>query len=180
MSQTNGVLTLRDTLVIGFCALFMLVAKMVLRRNLGIPGHAMFFTIFFLILPRAVTGWRLAATATGLAAGLASVLLGMGKGGPLLLLKFLFPSLCVDLGFLLFPGLGGSLLFCGLLGLLAATTRIVGVAVTDYLVGMDSGVIALHATIKTFGGSIFGTAGGLVAAPIIRKLKVRGLLPDSK
>ena len=34
----------------------LLATKMVLRLNLGIPGHAMFFTIFFLILPRAVTG----------------------------------------------------------------------------------------------------------------------------
>lgn len=167
---------LRDALLVGFCAIFLLVAKMALRLNLGIPGHAMFFTIFFLILPRAVTGRRLAATATALAAGLASVLLGMGKGGPLLLLKFLFPSLCVDLAFLLFPGMGGSMLFCGIVGLLAAATRIVGVATTDYLVGMDPAILMAHASLKTFGGALFGCAGGVVAAPIIRKLKARGLL----
>jgi len=167
---------LRNALLIGFCALFLLASKMVLRLNLGIPGHAMFFTIIFLILPRAVTGQRLAATATGLAAGLASMLLGMGKGGPLLLLKFLFPSLCVDLAFLVFPGMGGSMLFCGLVGLIAASTRIVGVAATDYLVGMDPAVLMAHASLKTLGGALFGCAGGVAAAPIIRKLKARGLI----
>lgn len=177
----NGPSTaLRDTLLMGFCALFLLATKMVLRLNLGIPGHAMFFTIFFLILPRAVTGLRFAATATGLAAGLASVLLGMGKGGPLLLLKFLFPSLCVDLAFLFFPGLGGSLLFCSLVGFVAAATRIIGVAVTDWLVGMDPEIIMAHAFIKTLGGALFGALGGLAAAPIIRKLKARGLLPATR
>ncbi|BCS88075.1 hypothetical protein [Pseudodesulfovibrio sediminis] len=168
--------TLRDILLIGFCAIFMLVAKMALRLNLGIPGHAMFFTIFFLILPRAVTGLRFAATATGLAAGLASVLLGMGKGGPLLLLKFLFPSLFVDAAFLLFPGYGGSLIFCGLVGLVAAASRIAGVMATDYLVGMDTAIIMAHATLKTIGGALFGAAGGLAVAPIIRKLKARGMI----
>lgn len=171
---------LRDTLLVGFCAIFLLVAKMALRLNLGIPGHAMFFTIFFLILPRAVTGRKLAATATGLAAGLASVLLGMGKGGPLLLLKFVFPSLAVDLAFLLFPGMSGSLIFCFLVGMIAAATRIVGVATTDYLVGMDPAIIMTHALIKTLGGALFGGAGGLAAAPIIRKLKTRGMLPETR
>ena len=171
---------LRDTLLVGFCALFLLVTKMALRLNLGIPGHAMFFTIFFLILPRAVTGRKLAATATGLAAGLASVLLGMGKGGPLLLLKFLFPSLCVDLAFLLFPGMGGSYVFCTVVGLAAAATRIVGVAATDWLVGMDPAVIMAHALLKTLGGALFGGLGGLAAAPIIRKLKARGMLPQGR
>ena len=178
MNPTTSSNTLRDTLLIGFCAMFLLIAKMALRLNLGIPGHAMFFTIFFLILPRVVTGWRLAATATGMSAGLVAVLLGVGKGGPLLLLKFLFPALTVDLAFLFFPGHGGSMLFCGVIGLIAAATRIVGVAVTDYLVGMDVAIIVAHASIKTLGGALFGAAGGIAAAPIIRKLQVRGMLPS--
>lgn len=180
MTQPAPTNTLRDTLLIGFCAMLLLVGKMALRLNLGIPGHAMFLTIFFLLLPRAVTGRRLAATSTGLAAGLASVLLGMGKGGPLLLLKFLLPALTVDLSFLLFPGHATSLIFCALTGFIAATTRIVGVAVTDYLVGMDMAIIAAHALIKTLGGALFGAAGGLTAAPIIRKLKARGMLPTTR
>ncbi|QGY41732.1 hypothetical protein GM415_16915 [Pseudodesulfovibrio cashew] len=180
MTPSQSSTALRDTLLMGFCALFLLGTKMVLRLNLGIPGHAMFFTVFFLILPRAATGKKLAATGTGLAAGLASMLLGMGKGGPLLLLKFLFPALTVDLAFLLFPGLGASMAFCAVTGLLAAATRIIGVAATDYLVGMDTAVLFAHAFIKTLSGALFGAAGGLAAAPVIRKLRARGLIPASR
>jgi hypothetical protein len=76
--------------------------------------------------------------------------------------------------------MGGSLLFCTLVGFVAATTRIVGVAVTDWLVGMDPAIIMAHAFIKTLGGALFGALGGLAAAPIIRKLKARGLLPQGR
>lgn len=180
MTAQNSSTALRDALLIGFCALFMVVTKMLLRLNLGIPGHAMFFTMFFLILPRAATGRKLAATYTGLAAGLASVLLGMGKGGPLLLIKFLLPALTVDFAFLLFPAFGTSIVFCVMAGMVGAVTRIVGVAITDYMVGMAPDVIMAHALLKTVSGGLFGAAGGLAAAPVVRKLKARGMIPTTR
>jgi hypothetical protein len=89
--------TLQEALFLAFCACFIVITRAVFRLHLNIPGHAMFFTMFFLILGRGCVPKMGAATLVGLLAGLLCTLLGMGKGGPLILMKFLFPALMVDL-----------------------------------------------------------------------------------
>ena len=76
----------------------------------------MFFTMFFLILGRGCVPKLGAATLVGLLAGLLCTLLGMGKGGPLIILKFVVPGLIVDLAGLFSSGLAGSYVACAIVG----------------------------------------------------------------
>jgi hypothetical protein len=74
--------TLRDVIFLRFYATFRIITRSGLRLHLNIPGHAMFFTMFFLILASGCVPKTWAATLVGLVAGCRAVLLGIGKEGP--------------------------------------------------------------------------------------------------
>jgi hypothetical protein len=169
-------LSLRDMLFLGFCAVLLVVTKGGFRWHLGISGHAMLFTVFFLLLSRGCVPVRLAATTTGLLAGVAAVALGMGKGGPLILLKFLLPAMVIDLGALLLPGLPGSYLLCALIGALAGATKFFSAVVVDLLVGVDPVIALQHAALEAAAAVPFSVAGALCLPPVIRRLRAYGVL----
>ena len=174
-------LSLKDALFLGFCAVLILSAKAALRFHLKIPGHSMLFTIFFLLLARGCVRNKLAATFTGLLAGIMTVILGMGKGGPLILIKYLFPALMVDaMAGVLGPALFQSMLLCAITALLAASTRFISDAIVDRLAGMDLAIVIRHAAIQTIGNVLFGMAGALGVPSVIRKLKAFGALEPSQ
>lgn len=47
-------LPLKDALFLGFCAVFAVLVRVVLRLHLHISGHAMIIKVFFLMLGRGV------------------------------------------------------------------------------------------------------------------------------
>ena len=169
-------LTLQDALFLGFCATFIVITRTGLRLHLKIPGHAMVFTMFFLILGRGCVRKHGAATLIGLAAGCVAVLLGMGKGGPLALLKFVIPAAAVDAGAALCPAVGVSYIVSLLIGMLASATRIVTLILVEWLMGMDSTVIFQHAVISGAMGMGFGGLGGVLVPPVVRRLRLHGLI----
>jgi len=168
--------TLQEAICLGFCASFIVITRAGLRLHLNIPGHAMFFTMFFLILARGCVPRMGAATLAGLVAGLLSMLLGMGKGGPLILLKFVVPGLIVDLGGILYAGFPGSYLACAIIGASASASRFLTIVVVEWVIGMDWSVILQHAAISSSVGVLFGAAGSLMAPPVVRRLKASGLI----
>ena len=171
-------LTLQEALSLAFCACFIVITRAVFRLHLNIPGHAMFFTMFFLILSRGCVPRPGAATLTGLLAGLLSTLLGMGKGGPLIMLKFIFPALIVDLAGLVSHGLAGSYVACAIVGALGAASRFLSIVVVEWIIGMDWDLILQHALISSACGVGFGIAGSLMVPPIVRNLTAHGLIPS--
>lgn len=168
--------TLKDAIFLGFCATFIVITRAGLRLHLNIPGHAMFFMCFFLLLSVGCVPKIWAATVVGLVAGVVAVLLGMGQGGPLMLLRFLFPALVVDLARLLYPRLATSLSACALVGMAAAASRFVTIVLPDMLAGMEWTVIAGHAAANTAMGMGFGCLGSLMVPPIVRRLKAHQML----
>jgi hypothetical protein len=167
-------LSLRDAIFLGFCAVFILCAKAVLRLHLHIPGHAMFFTVFFLLIARGCVQHKLAATFAGLLSGIMAVILGMGKGGPLILIKFMLPGMAVDLAALIAVGLFDSVVLCVLAAALAGVTRFISTYCIDLLAGMDQDILMQHALIQSAGNVLFAMAGGIAVPMVIRKLKAYG------
>lgn len=170
-------LPLRDALYLGFCATFIVVIRAVFRLHLNIPGHAMLFTMFFLMLGRACVPYKWAATLVGFVAGALSMLLGMGKGGPLVISKAVFPGLVVDLGIALFPNLPTSLIPSILLGCLASATRFFFFMLMDWLLGVDAAVLLQHALFSSVLTTIFGGAGGALVPQVVKRLKAHQLIP---
>ena len=180
IKRTHSVDSLQNALFLGFCAVLIVAAKLFFRWHLNISGHSMFFIAFFLLLAKAVVPKRWAASTVGLWAGLMVVVLGLGKGGPLQLTKYLFPALAVDFGGTLVPRWAGSVWGCALLGLAAGAGKFLANVFIDWLVGMDMGVLLLHATIKAVGGLFFAVLGSLLVPPVLKRLRAHGLLPVFK
>jgi len=168
--------TLQEAVCLGFCATFIVITRAGLRLHLNIPGHAMFFTMFFLILARGCVPRMGAATLAGLVSGLLSVLLGMGKGGPLILLKFVVPGLIVDAGGLLYAGFPGSYVACAIIGAVGSASRFLTIVAVEWVMGMDWSLILQHAAFSSAFGVLFGAAGSLMAPPVVRRLKGSGLI----
>ena len=169
-------LPLKEALFLGFCAVFILFTRAALRLHLGIPGHAMFFTLFFLLLARGCVPYRFSASFVGLLSGAMAMVLGLGRGGPLILTKFILPAVVVDIGALIIPGVFQSYLLCAILAAVAASTKALDTYIVDYLVGMNKAIILQHVLLKSLGAVAFGILGSLLIPPVIRKLKAYGAI----
>jgi hypothetical protein len=174
--QFKIALSLRDSLFLGFCAVLIVVFRMAFRWHLGISGHAMFYTLALLLLARGCIPFRWSATCTGGLAGLMALLLGLGKGGALIITKFLFPALVIDLSALACPLFFNSYLAVAVVAALAAATKFFNTLLMDWLVGMDRVLMIRHALIEAAGAVLFGVAGSLLIPPVLRKLKARGVI----
>jgi len=169
-------LSLRDSLFLGFCAVFIVVFRMAFRWHLGISGHSMFYTIALLLLARGCVSSRWSATYTGILSGTMALLLGLGKGGPLIIAKFVFPALAIDFAAFVWPLYFGSFLGIALVAALASATKFFNTVIMDLLVGMDKLLILQHALVEAAGAVFFGVAGSLLIPPVLRKLKSRGVI----
>lgn len=120
-------LPLKDALFLGFCAVFAVLVRVVLRLHLHISGHAMIIKVFFLMLGRASTPCRYGASFTALLAGTAAMFLGFAKAGPFIIVKYLIAGVIVDLSAFLLPVLFGRYPLCVLVA--AVTSSIAGVVI---------------------------------------------------
>ena len=168
--------TLREAIWLGFCATFIMITRAGLMLHLKIPGHAMFFVMFFLILGRGCVQRNGAATLVGLIAGVMCTLLGMGKEGPLIIIKFVIPGIIVDAGALVYPGLSSQYLACIVVGMIAAASRYVTTMGVDWLVGMEQDIILKKAVVGSIMNILFGALGSAMVPPVVRKLKANGLI----
>ncbi|MRR50850.1 MAG: hypothetical protein EG825_08030 [Rhodocyclaceae bacterium] len=170
--------TMREALLLGFCATFIVVTKATLRMKLGISGHAMFFLMFFLLLARGIVPKTGAATLVGLLAGGISIALGLAHRGPIIMLNFVLPALVVDFAGIFLTRMTSSYLLCLLIGGLAAASKGATEAVTLFLTGAPADVILLKTLIEVSGGVMFGMLGSLPVPAIIRKLQTNRLIVE--
>jgi hypothetical protein len=175
VKQKKG-LPLKEALFLGFCAVFILVTRAALRLKLGVPGHAMFFNIFFLLLARGCVSYRFSAIFTGFLAGVMAAVIGIGKGGPLVILKFIFPAIAIDIGAMIVPFLFDSYLLCALLGSIASFTKFFDSYFINSLTGMEKAVTVQLALLDTLYGVGFGIVGSLLIPPVIKKLRAYGVI----
>jgi len=168
--------TLREGLFLGFCATFIVLARGGLRLHLHLPGHVMFFTMFFFVLARGCVPKIGATTLVGLIVSLASVLLGMGTKGPLVFVKFLLPALLVDLAGVIYPSFVDSMAACALVGAGAAAVRAVSDVGLEWLSGMEEEIIVRKALITAAMFALYGGLGSLAVPSIVRRLRKNGLI----
>jgi hypothetical protein len=169
-------LSLKDALFIGFCAVFAVLVRVVMRLHLRISGHAMLPTVFFLMLARGSVRYRFGATFAGLLAGTAAIFLGFAKSGPFILVKYLLSAVVIDLLALLLPWAFRNYFFSALLGAAAGATKFFTEYGTNVLLGMDP-VVNLQRSLLEAGGAVFfGTLAGLGVPVVIRRLKAYGVI----
>ena len=168
--------TLREAVLLCFCATFIVLTRAGLRLHLHLPGHVMFFTMFFLLLARGCVPKVGSSTLVGLITSLASVLLGMGTGGPMVLVKFLLPALVVELAGVLCPAFATSLLACATVGILASVLRAGMSTTVEWFIGMDEEIMVGKAVMAGVMNGVWGGLGALAVPSIIRRLRANGLI----
>ena len=172
--------TLREGLLLAFCATFIVLTRAALRLHLGLPGHSMFFLTFFLLMARGCVPKIGAATLVGLISGLVALMLGMTKAGPLVAVNFVLPAVIIDVASAIYPRMVTSYLACLIVGVAASTARgVTGVAV-DFLMGMETQIVVRHVLLTTASGAGFGAAGALLVPPVVRRLQANRLVPSWK
>ncbi len=172
--------TLREGLLLGFCATFIILTRAGLRLHLHLPGHVMFFTMFFFLLARGCVPKIGAATLVGVIVSLASFLLGMGTKGPAVFVKFLLPALLVDLAGALFPAFVTSMVACLLVGAVAAAVRALSDTWLEWLSGMEEEVILRKTVVTACMFALYGGLGSLAVPSIVRRLRKNGLIDEGK
>jgi hypothetical protein len=165
----------REALLVAFFAGFIVLARAAMRWHLNIPGHAFFPTALFLVLACGCVARPLSATATGLLAGLASTALGMGKAGPLMIVKLALPGAVVDGGAVLLRPLPEAARFA-LIGALAGAADFLPSAAVERLAGAPWDLVVQHAAISAGGKAAFGALGGFAGAAILRRLREHGVI----
>ncbi len=168
--------TLREGLLLGFCATFIILTRAGLRLHLHLPGHVMFFTMFFFLLARGCVPKVGATTLVGLIVSLASLLLGMGTKGPAVFVKFLLPALLVDLAGAVAPGFVTSMIACMLVGALTAAVRAACDTWLEWFTGMEEEIILRKAFITAGLFALYGGLGSLAVPSIVRRLRNNGLI----
>jgi hypothetical protein len=169
-------LPLKDALFLGFCAVFAVLVRVVLRLHLHISGHAMIIKIFFLMLGRGSTPCRYGASFTALLAGTAAMFLGFAKAGPLIIVKYLMAGVVIDLAAFFLPAMFGSYVLCALVAGVASSTKFFSAYAINALVGMDPVVNLQRSLLEAAGAITFGIAGGLMVPMVICRLKAYGVI----
>ncbi|MDK2847884.1 MAG: hypothetical protein PWP34_1237 [Desulfuromonadales bacterium] len=164
-------LPLKDALFLGFCAVFAVLTRVVLRLHLHISGHAMIIKVFFLMLARGSTPCLYGASFTALLAGTAAMFLGFAKAGPLIIVKYLVTGIVIDAGAFLLPMLFRSYVLCALVAGAASSTKFFTAYGINALVGMDPVVNLQRSLLEAAGAVVFGVAGGLMVPMVVRRLK---------
>lgn len=170
-------LTMQEALFAGFCALSIILTRVVLDFHIKVPGHTMFLMIFLLCVGRGCIRRPHAATLIAALVGLISILTGPGKSGFLIFFKMLAPGLVLDLCLIFAPKALHTPWKAGVAGFLAAFARFPVQLVVNLLVGMELAVALPHSALKSVSGALFGLAGGFLAPFVIRRLERSGLLP---
>jgi hypothetical protein len=168
--------TLKEAILLGFCATFVIVTRAGLRLHLHLPGHVMFFTMFFFLMARACVPKIGSAALVGIITCMASVLLGMGMGGPMVLVKYLLPALLVEVAGALFPSFVTSMLMCAAVGAVASATRVAASTLVEWLMGIEEEVLITKALFSASANAVFGGLGALAVPSLVRVLRKNGLI----
>lgn len=169
---------LQDALFIGFCATLLVVLKSMLRLKLGLSGHSMFLMTFFYLICYGVVNRVGAMTVCGLLAGLVAMMLSVGKGGPMILLKFGLPAMAMDFALLFMSGvfnLRWRSIVLALIGTLAWAGK--GL-ISNLLIGMSGQVALAEFGLSFIQGGMFALAAALLIPTVLRRLHAHDLLPN--
>ncbi|MEZ9237088.1 core component of ECF transporter [Shewanella sp. 10N.286.52.A9] len=172
--------TLQNALFIGFCATLLVAIKSMMRMKLGLTGHSMFLMSLFYLVCYGATNKIGSMTLCGLLAGLLAMILGVGKGGPFILLKFALPAFAMDVALLFIANLFSLRWRCILLAVIGSIAWASKSWIQNLLVGMDPQVALVQFGLSSFKGGLFAIAGALLVPIIINRLDAHDLITRNR
>ncbi|WP_119969422.1 core component of ECF transporter [Shewanella japonica] len=172
--------TLQNALFIGFCATLLVAIKSMMRMKLGLTGHSMFLMSLFYLVCYGATNKIGSMTLCGLLAGLLAMILGVGKGGPFILLKFALPAFAMDVALIFIANLFSLRWRCILLAVIGSIAWASKSWIQNLLVGMEPQVALVQFGLSSFKGGLFAIAGALLVPIIINRLDAHDLITRNR
>ena len=169
-------LDLQDALFIGFCANLLVVLTSILSLDMGLSGHLMFLMTFFYLICYGAVGIVGSITVCGLLAGFVAMLLSVGKGGPLMMIKFGLPALVMDLVLLLIAGVLSVRWQSIILALIASLAWAAQVWIGQLQIGVNGQVAFATFSQNIIQGSVFAVMAALIVPIVLKQLYTHNLL----
>ncbi len=119
-------------------------------------------------------------TLCGLLAGLLAMILGVGKGGPFILLKFALPAFAMDVALIFIANLFSLRWRCILLAVIGSIAWASKSWIQNLLVGMEPQVALVQFGLSSFKGGLFAIAGALLVPIIINRLDAHDLITRNR
>ncbi len=151
-------------------ALLIVIAKLILKIPIHIPGHSAIFWVALLMLARSIINKNGAGTYVGVFSGILAVFLGVGKGALLTFPKYLIMGIMIDILLYFFGGISSALV-AGVVGAAVNISKLVVSWIVAQSLGIPVFFIGAGLSFAALTHAIFGFMGGLVGYWVFLSLK---------
>ena len=166
-----GRFTLRDLLFIALLAALCMLAKGALRIPLHVPGHSGVLWVALFVIGRGLVNKRGAGVLLGSIAGVLATFAGFGESGPLEWVKWVAAGVILELLMLVVPGDLRSWLKAGLVGAGLHLGKLAGLTLVGVILRVPFALLFLGLGLSAATHVVFGAAGGLLGALVLRELR---------
>lgn len=143
------------------------------KLPLQIPGHTSFQWMGILLLGKGLIPRFGAGIIMGIVSGVLAVMLGLGKEGIFIFWKYFIPGLCLDFIAPFFHHKLDSPIVAAICGAIASLSKLATTIVLALALKIPMGFLVLGLWFTSGSHIVFGVAGGLLAAILIKRLRPR-------
>lgn len=166
-------LGLADVLRLTMFGTLISITKDITRMPLHLPGHTSIYWMGILVLGKGLIPKFGAGIIMGIVSGVLAVLLGLGKEGVFVFFKYFIPGLLIDFLAPLFNNKLESPIIGTICGVLTSLSKMVVNLALGLLLKLPLVFLTLGLGFTSVSHVLFGAAGGLIAAILIKRLRPR-------
>ncbi|MHA1713626.1 MAG: ECF transporter S component [Candidatus Ranarchaeia archaeon] len=163
MHSWHGFSTIDLVLLAQFGALIA-ISKFIFRLPVQIPGHSGFFWMSILIVNQGVVRKLGSGFIVGAVSGMLAFIFGIGSIGILVILKYVFPGVVVDLLWWLVQQDFRNPVCGTIAGALANLTKLLANTFVNCILGVPANFLLIGLQFAFVSHLIFGSLGGFVAS----------------
>jgi hypothetical protein len=164
-------LTLRDLLLIALVAALCVLAKLVLRIPIHVPGHSGVLWVALFVICRGLVDKRGAGILLGGVAGVLAQFMGFGDVGPLEWTKWLAAGIVLEVLTLVLPGDLRSFFKATLVGAALHLGKLAALTLAGVILQVPFSLLFLGLGYSATTHALFGALGGLLGALGLRELR---------
>ncbi len=162
---------MRDLIFIALIAALCIPAKLVIRIPLHIPGHSGVLWVALFVICRGLVNKRGAGVLLGTVAGVLATFAGFGDTGPLEWVKWVAAGVILEVLVLVVPGDLRSWFKAGIVGAGLHLGKLAGLTLAGIILRVPFAVLFLGLGFSATTHVLFGVAGGVVGALVLRELR---------
>lgn len=164
-------LSLRDLLLIALIAALCILAKLMLRIPLHVPGHSGVLWVALYVIGRGLVDKRGAGVLLGLVTGLLAQFAGFGDVGPLEWTKWLAAGMILEVLTLAVPGDLRSFSKAVVVGAALHLGKLAALLLAGMILQVPFAILFLGLGISATTHVLFGALGGFLGALGLRELR---------